>query len=421
LSSRAARLWCHPDFLKLWGGQTVSKFGSQITLLALPLTAVLTLNATPGQMGLLFALQNASYLLFGLPVGVWADRLRRRPILIAADCARALLLGSIPAAALIGGLHIAHLYVVGFLVGIGTLFFDVAYQSYLPTLIEREQLIEGNGKLEASSAVAQIAGPGLAGSLVQLITAPLTLLADALSFVVSVLSILTIRTREDRPRMAKHQPLLEAIREGLMLLLEHRLLRPLALSHALTNCGGSIIEAVVVLYVTRTLHVGSGLLGIIIASGSVGTLLGALLAARASARFVLGRVFMGEVILVSAGSLLIPIATGTAVVTVPVLIAAWLISGCGETLYRVNNLSLRQSIVPAHMQGRVNASILCITRGVIPIGNLIGGALGGIIGLRATLLGGAVVIGSAFLVIVCSPLRSLREPPMAAIAAASAP
>jgi MFS family permease len=421
LAPRAARLWRHRDFLRLWGGQTVSQVGSQITLLALPLTAVLTLNATPGQMGRLFALQNAAYLLVGLPAGVWVDRLPRRPLLIASDGARAVLLGSIPVAALSGRLQIAQLYVVGFLVGIGTLVFDVAYQAYLPTLIQRAQLLEGNGKLEASAAVARIAGPGLAGSLVQLITAPLTLLADALSFVVSVLSILTIRTREDRSPIAQDQPLVGAIRAGLRLLCGHPLLRPLALSHALTNLGGSIIEAVVVLYVTRTLRVGSGLLGLIVASGSVGALLGALLAARASARFGLGRIFMGKVILVSAGSLLIPAVSGTAAVTVPVLIAAWLLSGCGESLYRVNNLSLRQSIVPDQLQGRVNASILFITRGVIPIGNLIGGALGGRVGLRATLLVGAVVIGAALVAIVCSPLRALRAPPMAASGAAAAP
>jgi MFS family permease len=372
-------------------------------------------------MGRLFALQNAAYLLVGLPAGVWVDRLPRRPLLIASDGARAVLLGSIPVAALSGRLQIAQLYVVGFLVGIGTLVFDVAYQAYLPTLIQRAQLLEGNGKLEASAAVARIAGPGLAGSLVQLITAPLTLLADALSFVVSVLSILTIRTREDRSPIAQDQPLVGAIRAGLRLLCGHPLLRPLALSHALTNLGGSIIEAVVVLYVTRTLRVGSGLLGLIVASGSVGALLGALLAARASARFGLGRIFMGKVILVSAGSLLIPAVSGTAAVTVPVLIAAWLLSGCGESLYRVNNLSLRQSIVPDQLQGRVNASILFITRGVIPIGNLIGGALGGRVGLRATLLVGAVVIGAALVAIVCSPLRALRAPPMAASGAAAAP
>ncbi len=320
-------------------------------------------------------------------------------------------LASIPVAAALGRLHIAQLYVVGFLVGVGTLFFDVAYQSYLPSLVGREQLVEGNSKLEASSAVAQIAGPGLAGGLVQIITAPLALVADALSFLASVLTLIAIRTKETPPQSGTQQRLGGAIREGLRVLFGHPLLRPLALSAALANFGDSVIYAVFVLFVTRTLGLSAGLLGLIFAGGSVGSLLGALLAGKIASRFGLGRIFVSGAILVGLGSLLLPVARGPAIITVPLLIAAWLISGFGLILTRVNNVSLRQRIVPDHMQGRVNASIRFITWGVLPIGNLIGGALGEVIGLRLTLLLGAVTMCAAFSFIVFSPLRLLREPP----------
>src|SRR5437763_4347421 len=214
-TTRFAGLWRHADFLKLWAGQTVSVFGDQIGLLALPLLAVLTLQANAAQMGILGAAERAPFLLVGLLAGVWADRLRRRPILIAADVGRALLFGSIPLAALLGLLTMPYLYLIAFLVGILTVFFDVAYQSYLPVLVSREQLVEGNSKLEISNSVSMIAGPGLAGGLVQLITAPLAILVDAAPFVLSVVPLLLKRAPEPAPPApAERAPNRATIHEG---------------------------------------------------------------------------------------------------------------------------------------------------------------------------------------------------------------
>jgi MFS family permease len=271
-------LWCHSEFVKLWTGQTISQFGSQITVLALPLAAVLTLKANAFEMGVLSAAQFVPFLLIGLFAGVWVDRMRRRPILILADVGRTLLLGSIPLAAWLGVLRMEQLYVVAFLVGITTVFFDVAYQSYLPALIPRENLIEGNSKLEVSRSVARIAGPGMAGALVQLVTAPIVIFLDALSFLVSVLSLLIIDQPELPPTSAHgRQSMWQEISEGLGVVLRNPVLRSTAGCTATANLFSYLMFAVYVLYVTNELHVGPGLLGLIFSIGGVGALLGSLI------------------------------------------------------------------------------------------------------------------------------------------------
>src|SRR5438105_11611746 len=194
--ARPGGLWRHPEFVKLWTGQTISRFGSEISQLAIPLAAALVLDASPAQMGLLSAFEFAPFLLLSLFAGVWVDRVRRRPVLIVADIGRAVILGSIPVAAVLGVLRIEQLYVVGLLTGVLTVFFDVAYQAYLPVLVSREHLVEGNSKLEVSRSVAQILGPGVAGALVQIITAPFAVAIDAASFIASALCLLPIRSPE---------------------------------------------------------------------------------------------------------------------------------------------------------------------------------------------------------------------------------
>src|SRR5437868_10909625 len=244
-------LWRHSEFVKLWTGQTISLFGTEVSQLAIPLTAALVLNATPAQMGLLAALEYAPFLLLSLFAGVWVDRMYRRPVLIVADIGRALLLGSIPLSALLGLLRIEQLYVVGLMTGVLTVFFDVAYQSYLPVLVKREHLVEGNSKLEVSRSVAQIAGPGVAGALVQVITAPLAVLVDALSFVASVISLLLIRVREPAP--VRHDgnagSIWSELREGLDVVLGNPLLRSIAGCTGTSNLFGNGVMAVYVLYV----------------------------------------------------------------------------------------------------------------------------------------------------------------------------
>ena len=261
---RFAGLWRHADFVKLWTGQTISLFGSQITFLALPLTAVLVLEASPAQMGFLTAAGAIPSLLVGLFVGVWVDRYRRRPILIAADLGRAALLFAIPVAAILGMLRIEHLYVVAFLVGTLELFFDVAHRSFLPSLVKREQLVEGNSKLEMSRSIAMILGPGVAGGLVQLVTAPIAIAVDAISFLISALFLGWIRAPEPAPKPSdQRENIWRELGEGLRLVSGNRLLRAIAGCMGIVGLFNSVLEAVFVLYVTRELGIEPGLLGLV--------------------------------------------------------------------------------------------------------------------------------------------------------------
>jgi MFS family permease len=407
-------LWRHPAFVNLWAGQTISQFGSQISQLAIPLTAALVLNATPFQMGLLGAFQFAPFLLLSLFAGVLVDRLPRRPVLICADVGRATLLGSIPAAAVLGVLHIEQLYLVGLLTGALTVFFDVAYQSYLPALVNREHLIEGNSKLEVSRSVAQIAGPGAAGVLVQLITAPLAVLADAASFVASVIFLLLIRASEPAPEQhaTGTSSIWAELREGLAVVLGNPLLRSIAGCTATSNLFSNAMQAVYVLYATRELGIEPALLGIIFAAGGPGALLGSLLAGRVSDRFGFGATIIGSILIGGLANLLMPLAGGPLPVVASMLMLAWFIGGLCSPVYNINQVSLRQAITPDRLQGRMNATVRFIVWGTIPIGALLGGILGQAIGLWPTLLSMALGSLLAPLWVVFSPVRHLRSQPL---------
>ena len=407
----SAGLWRHADFLKLWAGQTVSQLGSQVTQLALPLTAALTLEATAWQMGVLGAAAFAPFLLFGLFAGVWVDRLPRRRILVAADLGRALLLGLIPLAAQLGVLRIELLCAVGFLAGVLTVFFDVAYQSYLPALVDRSQLVEGNAKLEVSRSVAQVGGLGVGGALVQLLTAPVAIAVDALSFLASAVFLATIRCAEPRAPADTRPNIWTEIREGLGVVLGNPLLRAIAGCTATANLFSNIGMAVYVLYVTRELGVTPALLGVVFAAGSGGALVGALLASRIADWIGLGPTIVGVALLFPLGGLLVVVAGGPPLVVAAILIAAQAATNFCGPVYNVNQVSLRQAITPDRLQGRTNATMRFVVWGTIPIGALVGGFLGDAIGLRATLLVGALGGGLAFLWMLLSPVRGLHEQP----------
>lgn len=406
-----AGLWRHPGFLKLWVGQTISIFGSAITGLALPLAAVLLLDAGPAQMGLLGAADFAPFLLVGLFAGVWVDRLSRRRVLIAGDVGRALLLLTIPLAALLGALRMEQLYVVGFLTGVLTVFFDVAYQSFLPSLVQREQLVEGNSKLEVSRSVGNIAGPGLAGALVQLVTAPLAILLDALSFLVSACFLAWIRAPEVVRQAEQRRSMWNEIGEGLRIVLGNPLLRSIAGCTGTSNLFSSTLYSLYVLYVTRELGVTPALLGLVFSVGSAGGLLGALLAGRAARTFRLGPTIVVSGGMTGVATLLILLARGPLFAVVPLLAAAQFLVGLGVPIYNINQVSLRQAICPHRLQGRMNATMRFIVWGTLPIGALIGGALGERIGLWPTMAVGAIGMLLAPLWVYFSPVRSLREQP----------
>ena len=414
MTARLGGLWRQPDFLKLWLGQSVSLVGSEVTALALPLAAVLTLQATPIQMGLLTAAERAPFLLIGLPAGVWVDRRRRRPILIAADLARAGLLLSIPLAALAGLLRIEQLYLVALLAGALTVFFDVAALSFLPTLVGREQLLDGNSKLMASRSVAQIAGPGLAGLLVGLVSAPVAIAVDACSFLLSALSVGAIRPPEPPPaRPARRPSVRTEIGEGLRVVLGDPLLRALAAGSATTALFGYLYLAVYVLYMTRELGLPPALVGLVLGVGGVGALLGTLLAGSLTRRFGLGATIIWAQALVGLGSLLVPLAGLAPALALPLLLVSELVSWFMLPIRDINQTSLRQAITPDRLQGRVNATVRFLVWGCIPIGGLLGGALGEAIGLGPTLVLGSLGMLASIVWALVSPVAGLRRQPSA--------
>ncbi len=407
----------HPDFHNLWVAQTVSDVGSQLTSVALPLTAVLTLRATPFEMGVLGAAANTPVLLVGLFAGVWVDRLRRRPILIATNLGRAVLLGTIPAAAALGLLRMEILYVVALLVGTSSVFFDVAVTSYLPALVRREELIEGNSKLQFSHSAARIAGPGVAGGLVQLVGAPFVLLMDALSFLVSAAFLRRIRSLDPTPPPTHRRTIWREIGDGLRLLWEQPVLRAMTLTSGVGSLGTSVQRTVLVLYMVRELGVTPVLLGVILAVGGAAAIVGAALAGPVGRRQGPGPALLWAQLVLGGGSLLLAGAAGPLAVAAPLLLLAHALLGGGMTLFSVNQITLRQALTPPQLLGRVNATRRVIVFGVVPIGALLGGAFGASIGLRLTLLVGAGVVMLAFLLIAFSRLRTLRQlPPVASTA-----
>jgi Na+/melibiose symporter-like transporter len=405
-------LWRHNDFMRLWAGQTVSQLGSTITREALPYTAILALGASPLQMGMLGAAGAAPLLLLGLFAGVWVDRLRRRPLMIAADLGRALLLLSIPAAYLLGALHIEQLYLIAALAGILTVFFNVAYQSLLPALVEREQLVEGNSKLGLSESLAEIAGPPLGGALVQLISGPITLLLDAFSFVVSALSLLRIRMAEPSPAPSADRPhVLRDLTTGLKAIFTNSLLRAFASSAMVRNFFGWFFGAIYGLYAIRVLGLSTATLGLVVACGGIGGLLGAGVVGPFTRRFGIGPTIVGALLIDAVASGLTWLAGGLLPLAVPLLVASQLVGDGAMTVALIAERSLRQTIMPSRLLGRVNASMNVLSEGIGTLGLLAGGVLAETIGLRPT--AGVAVLGITIsaLVLLVSPLRRQRAFP----------
>ncbi len=406
-------LWRHPDFLRLWIGQTISLFGSRFSGLALPLIAALTLRASPGEMGILSAVGTAPFLLIGLVAGVWVDRLRRRPVLIVGDLGRALLMGVISLAAFSGVLRMPHLYVVGFFVGVLTVFFDVAYQSYLPALVSRQHLVEGNSKLETSRSIAQMTGPGIAGVVIQVISAPLAIALDAISFLISALFLGLIRRQEERPERVR-APMLAEVREGLAVVFGNPLLRAIAGCTATGNFFGMAIGAIYILFATRDLGLAPAVIGLVFSVSSVGALGGALLAGRLATRFGTGRVIIGASLLAGLGN--VGIAFATPALAVPLLILGGLVLTASSPIYNINQVSLRQAITPQRLQGRMNATMRFVVWGTMPLGGLVGGALGEVLGLRPAIALATAGGLTAFLWLLRSPVRTLVRIPEPAAA-----
>jgi MFS family permease len=398
--------------MKLWIGQTISEFGTPVSQIAIPWIAIKNLDASAFAVASLGTVQFLPFLLFALPAGVWVDRLPRRMILIVGDAGRAVLLATIPLAYLLDALTIGQLYVVAFLVGIFTVFFDVAYQSYLPALVDRNQLIEGNSKLQVSVSGAGLGGPAIGGGLIELLTAPYALFADAISFVASGAFTVAIKKQERVPErpVGKAKPKMRSeLKEGLTYVLKHPYLRPQALCTSTSNFFGQVGFAILLVYAARVWDLSAGAVGIGLGVGSIGWLLGALTAGRLQERFGVGKTTIAMAFLFGPPWLLVPLAPKE--LALPFLIAAMVPSLYAGVVYNITQVSLRQAITPERLQGRMNAVMRFIVWGTIPLGALVGGALASLIGLRATLVVSAVGGMFAVLPILFSPIRTLQEIP----------
>jgi MFS family permease len=407
-------LWRNPNFTHLWFAESISQLGSQVSILALPLVAITVLHASTFAVGALTAVEFSPFVLFGLPAGAIVDRLPRRPILVIADLGRAVALASVPIAYAFGALTYAQLLVVVFTTGSLTVFFDVAYQSILPALVERDQIVEGNARLEVSRSSAQLAGPAVGGLLVQAIGAASAVTADAASFVASALLIRGIRADEPRAEpvddgTTRLRALGREIREGLRYVMSHRVLRMIAGSTATSNFFSSMTTAVFLLYAVRERHYSAGLVGAVFAIGNVGPLVAAVTSARINRALTLGRALWMGMLVSSLAWLLLGLAPAQH--AFGYFAVAWLLFGFGGTVYNIAQVSLRQAITPRRLQGRMNASMRFMVWGTMPFGSLAGGALGTAIGLRPTLIVAGVGGMLAVPWVLARPVRELREIP----------
>jgi len=400
--------------MTFWTGETISLFGSQVTALALPLTAILVLDATPWQVGVISASGFAPFLLLTLFVGVAVDSWPRRPIMVVANVGRGLLLLLVPLLALAEALQIWHLAVVAAAVAACQVFFELAYQSYVPSLVSKDQLVDGNAKLQASAAAADVGGPGLAGLLVQAVTAPFAILLDALSFFASAFAISRMRKPDQRRERARKRTRLRAeMAQGLRLVLGNRYLRAMAGEATTFNLGFTIIETVLLLYAVQQLDMSPAVVGLIFSVGSVGSLLGAVVATPAQRRLGLGRAMTGAYLFACLPALLIPLAGPGSSLAVPLLTGTYFLVGIGVASSQVYVYALRQAITPDRLLGRMNSAYRFFVTGMLPLGALIGGALGGQIGLRMTLVVGGVCVVLALVWIAASPIPRLADLPSA--------
>jgi MFS family permease len=409
-----APLWRNHAFVRLWSAATVSIFGSLITRIALPLVAILTLGAGPLEVALLRGMDLLATLLVGLVAGAWVDRLRRRPVLIWADLGRAVLLATIPLAFALGVLTLWQLIVVAALAGILTTFFDAADNAYLPSIVPRERLVDANSALAASGSAAEFIGFGSAGILVQLITGPLTILIDAVTYVISAVLLLGIRDEEaPPPAKADREPVLDEIRHGLRIVRGDPILRAFAVSSMLLASLWGIFGATWFLFALEELGLGPALVGVIAGVGGASSFIGAVVASRSTRRWGVGPVAIAALLLSALGNLFIPLApAGLPLVAVACLFAQQLIADSAVTVYDVTEVSVRQTLVPGRELGRVTATFSVLATGAQLAATIGAGLLAEAIGLRATAflapLGG--LLGA--LVLWWSPVRLVRDLPV---------
>lgn len=406
-------LWHNRDFVTFWSGETLSLFGTQITVLALPLTAVITLDARPEQLGVLRFLQMVPYLLFGPLFGVWVDRHRRRTAMIGANVVRMVLIGLIPVLAGLGQLNMPLLLVITFTVGMGAVLFDISWMSFVPTLIrDPEYLVDANSKLAATSATADAAGPGVAGSLVSLLTAPVAMAANAVTYLGSVISLLLIRTEETPPPAVGKRRIRTELAQGFRFVGGDRLLRWIALVGGLANFFLSATQPMFILFAVRERDIPSSVLGLIFSIGACGGIIGGIACRRLIKRLHLGRVYAGALCFGFVPSLLLPAASGPTFVLGILYTVAWFLGSFGLTMVNIVIMSVRQSITPPSLLGRMNAAVRAAMFGLGALGGPIAGFIAATAGVHEALW---ISTGCSAVFVLCgvalSPLTRLRAMP----------
>jgi MFS family permease len=413
--SRADRprgVLANPDFTKLFLGETVSQIGSQVTQFTMPLVAIITLNASAFQVGVLNALKFVPVIVVALFAGVWLDRRQRRPIMIACALGNALLIGLVPISSVTGFLSIGLLYVVITLSGSLTVIFDVGALSLVPSLVDREQLSDGNSKLQASGYFAGVAGPGVAGLIVGLITAPITLSIDAFSYLFSAAGLLAIVRREPAPEKSADKPSIrQSLAEGFRAVYGTKLLRILLAQSATLNLGFGAVSTIFTIYAVRTLGFSPDKLGLALGSLAAGALFGSLLAARVQRWLGLPATLTLAIIGVCASPLLLLIPRNADVISLLLAMAAWLGHGFGIGMWNVNTITLRQVLTPMRLLARMNATYRMVLFGALPVGAMVAGLLGDAVGYWHAMLISALALTLPMAWLTFSPVFRLKELP----------
>jgi len=413
-ASRPASLWRHGDFLRYWLSQSVSRAGVQVAELVLPLSAIYLLDASSAELGVINAFAFAPYLLLTLLAGVWIDRSRKRSLLVTAELGRVLALAAVPLLALTGTIALPHLYVVAFVMGVCAVLFDVAGTAYLPSLIERDQLLDGNSKLQGSIVVTNAGGPALGGLLVQFVTAPVVLAGSAVTSLVSLLALGGIRHREEAPPRPERRNTIAEISESLRFIARDRYLRFLTVRSGVNNLFFLARNTVLPLFVLQVLDLGSAALGLVLGVGAVGALVGATVAKPLAVRLGPGRVIAVGYGCSSVVQILLPLAMGPPALALAIILPMFFVSGLFMTVGNTNVATLQQMLIPRRQLGRVVAGMRTVTWGSMPLGALLGGTLGSLIGIRETLAITATGFCLSALWIALSPIAKLRtmpEPP----------
>jgi len=398
-----------PNFGKLWAAQSISVLGSQVSLIAFPLTAISLLDAGVAEVGVLASLERAPFFLFGLVAGVLIDRWRPRRVLLVADWIRAVVLGLVPVAAFSGFLTIEWLFVIAFVIGTGTVFFDIAYQSVLTATVVPGDLLTANRWLETSRSVGEMSGPGVAAVLLKVVSAPVAIAADAISFAASALFVHTLRVAESAPKKEHDSSILADLRTGLRFIRDTSFLRWNAIIGATWNLLFQALLAVFFVYLARDLHLSAATVAVVVFVGGLGAVLGVLAMGRVNAWLGLGPGIVFAMCVTSAGGILLATASGSSVWAILVVGFGFMLINASQPLFNVNVISIRQIITPSHLMGRTTAAIRFLVWGTLPIGALVGGVLGEAFGTRPTI----IMIGAGYLVpavmTLISPFRRIRQ------------